>query len=166
MTETISSPRNLLRFTGPRYWGVWFGLGLIRLVTLLPFPAVLAIGRMVGLIAWVCSRRDKRIARVNVRLCLPDLSEMEQERLVRRHFLSLGCAVFETGLVWWGADARLNRWIRIEGAEHLARALAHGKGAILLSAHFTCLEMGARALTIHTPTSIMYMAPRNALVAE
>lgn len=85
---------------------------------------------------------------------------------MRHHFEALGCAVFETGLVWWGADSRLNRWVRIEGADNLAAALQLGKGAILLSAHFTCLEMGARALTIHTPTSIMYMEPRNPLVAE
>jgi KDO2-lipid IV(A) lauroyltransferase len=156
----------LSQYLGPRYWLVWLGLGFIRAVILLPFPVILLCGRWLGLLAWAFSRRDKHIARVNVALCLPELPEREQARLVRRHFEALGQAVFETGLVWWGADDRLNRWIRIEGTEHLADALAGGKGAILLSAHFTCLEMGARALTIHTPTSIMYMTPRNALIAE
>jgi len=150
----------------PRFWGVWLALAFIRLVTFLPFRAILAVGRATGMLAWLFSRRDKHIARVNIRLCLPELSASEQERLVRRHFAALGQAVYETGLVWWGSDARLDRWIRLEGTDHLAAALAAGKGAILLSAHFTCLEMGARALTIHTPTSIMYMTPRNPLIAE
>lgn len=167
MTQnTSSSNTSLLRFAGPRYWGVWLGLAFIRLVTLLPFPVILGMGRAVGLVAWGFSRRDKHIARVNVALCLPELNAADQARLVRRHFEALGQAVFETGLVWWGSDARLDRWIRLEGEQHLADALKGGKGAILLSAHFTCLEMGARALTIHTPTSIMYMTPRNPLVAE
>lgn len=167
MTQNTSSTNgSLLRFAGPRYWGVWLGLAFIRFVTLLPFPVILGLGRGIGLLAWVCSRRDKHIARVNVALCLPELDAAAQARLVRRHFEALGQAVFETGLVWWGSDARLDRWIRLEGTEHLAAALAQGKGAILLSAHFTCLEMGARALTIHTPTSIMYMTPQNPLIAE
>ncbi len=167
MTQKTSSPENqLARFAGPRYWGVWLGLAFIRFVTLLPFPAILAVGRGVGLVAWIFSRRDKHIARVNVALCLPELDAAGQARLVRRHFEALGQAVFETGLVWWGSDARLDRWIRLEGTHHLANALKRGKGAILLSAHFTCLEMGARALTIHTPTSIMYMTPQNPLIAE
>lgn len=160
------SPKPLSRFLGPRFWPVWLGLGLVRMVTWLPFPWILACGRAIGLLAYVASRREKHIARVNIRLCLPELDAAARERLVRQHFESLGCAVFETGLVWWASDARLNRRVKLDGTEYLAAALAQGKGAILLSAHFTCLEMGARALTMHTPTSIMYMVPKNPLVAE
>ena len=36
----------------------------------------------------------------------------------------------------------------------------------MLSAHFTTLEMGARALTLVGPTSIMYLTPSNPLIAE
>ena len=36
----------------------------------------------------------------------------------------------------------------------------------MLSAHFTTLEMGARALTLLGPTSVMYLTPKNALIAE
>jgi KDO2-lipid IV(A) lauroyltransferase len=159
-------PVPLYRFLGPRYWPVWLGLAVVRLVIALPFPLILACGRVAGTLAWLASRREKHVARVNIALCLPELDAAARERLVRKHFESLGCAVFETGLVWWASDARLNRWVRLEGTGHLSRALEAGKGAILLSAHFTCLEMGARALTMHTPTSIMYMVPRNPLVAE
>jgi KDO2-lipid IV(A) lauroyltransferase len=159
-------PTPLSRFLGPRYWPVWLGLALVRVVMALPYRAIIGCGRALGLFAYLVSRREKHIARVNIALCLPELAPRAREQLVRRHFEALGCAVFETGLVWWESDARLNRWVRLEGIEHLVRALEDGKGAILLSAHFTCLEMGARALTMHTPTSIMYMVPRNPLIAE
>ena len=36
----------------------------------------------------------------------------------------------------------------------------------MLSAHFTTLEMGARALTLLGPTSVMYLTPSNPLIAE
>jgi KDO2-lipid IV(A) lauroyltransferase len=156
----------LYRFAGPRYWGVWIGLALIRLVNFLPLPLQLAIGRGLGRLAFFFSRRDRRVARVNLDLCLPELSPAQRRKILKDHFGSLGCALFETGLVWWASSARLKRLIRFEGLEHLDAALARGKGALMLSAHFTTLEMGARALTLLGPMSVMYLTPGNALIAE
>jgi KDO2-lipid IV(A) lauroyltransferase len=156
----------LYRFLGPRYWAVWLGLGLIRALNVLPLRAQLAIGRTLGRLAYLFSRRDRRIAAINIGLCLPELDQRAQRRLARQHFESLGCALLETGLVWWASDARLRRHIQLEGQEHLKAALAAGRGALMLSAHFTTLEMGARALTMVGPTSIMYLTPANPLIAE
>lgn len=156
----------LYRFLGARYWGVWLVLGLVRMLNVLPLQAQLAAGRSLGRAAHALSRRDRRIAAVNITLCLPELTATERERLVRQHFESLGCALLETGLVWWASDARLRPLIEFEGLEHLQAALAQGRGALMLSAHFTSLEMGARALTLLGPASIMYLTPSNELIAE
>jgi KDO2-lipid IV(A) lauroyltransferase len=156
----------LYRFIGPRYWGVWFGIGVVRLVNLLPLRGQMIIGRATGRLALLFARRDRRIAAINIGMCLPQLDVTERRHLLRRHFESLGCALYETGLVWWASEARLRRLIRFEGVEHLQKALAGGHGALLLSAHFTTLEMGARGLTLLGPTSIMYLTPANALIAE
>ncbi len=156
----------LYRFLGPRYWGVWFGIGIVRLVNLLPLRAQMFIGRMTGRLAFFLSRRDRRVAKINIDMCLPQLDARQRARLLRRHFESLGCALYETGLVWWASDARLRRLIQFEGEEHLRQALQSGRGALMLSAHFTTLEMGARGLTLLGPTSIMYLTPSNALIAE
>lgn len=156
----------LYRFFGPRYWAVWFGIGVVRLVNLLPLRAQMAVGRVLGRVAWLFSRRDRRIADINIKLCLPELDARARRQLVRRHFESLACALFETGLVWWASNARLLRLIRFDGTQHLHAALAQGRGALMLSAHFTPLEMGARGLTLLGPTSIMYLTPSNDLIAE
>ena len=156
----------LYRFLAPRYWAVWLGLGIVRLLNVLPLRAQLAAGRTLGRVAHMFSRRDRRVAAVNVGLCLPELSPGRRNALVLEHFESLGCALLETGLVWWASDARLRRLIEFRGTEHLQAALAGGRGALMLSAHFTTLEMGARALTLLGPTSIMYLTPRNPLIAE
>ncbi|AMN46087.1 KDO2-lipid IV(A) lauroyltransferase [Steroidobacter denitrificans] len=145
---------------------MWLGLALVRLLNLLPLSFQLACGRMLGRIAYRFSRRARHVAAVNIAMCLPTLTTEERTRLLRQHFESLGCALLETGLVWWASDARMRKLIRIEGIEHLQTALAKGRGALLLSAHFTTLEIGARALTLLGPTSIMYLTPRNALIAE
>lgn len=159
------SPALSARLYGPRYWPTWLGVGLVRLLGLLPYRAQMAVGRGLGRIAWCFARRDRHIADINIRLCLPELDERARRRLVREHFGSLGCALLETALVWWASDRRLGKLVRVEGLEHLEQALAGGRGAILLSAHFTTLEMGARALCMNGPTAIMYQTPRNALIA-
>lgn len=156
----------LYRFVGPRYWAIWFGIGVVRLVNLLPLRAQMAVGRALGRVAWLFGRRGRRVADINIKLCLPELDARARRQLVRRHFESLACALFETGLVWWASNARLLRLIRFEGTQHLHAALAQGRGALMLSAHFTPLEMGARGLTLLGPTSIMYLTPSNDLVAE
>lgn len=161
-TERIA----LYRFLGPRFWPLWLGLGLVRALNVLPLPMQLAFGRALGRLAYHFARRDRRIASINIEMCLPGLSPKEREALVREHFGSLGCTLVETGLVWWASDRRLRQLVEFEGEEHLRAALAKGRGALMLSAHFTPLEMGARALTMLTPTSVMYLTPSNPLIAE
>ena len=156
----------LYRFLAPRYWLVWFALGSIYLISQLPYRLAMAMGRSIGRIAHFISKRDKHIADVNVRMCLPHLTALERKQLVRKHFESLGCTLIETAYVWWASDAWLHKIVRIEGTEYLTAALSKGRGALLLSAHFTTLELGARSLALVTPTSLMYLTPQNALVAE
>ena len=140
---------SLWRFAGPRYWSTWFGLGLIRVLDWLPFRVQMFLGGVLGSLAFAFARRERHVAALNIEMCLPERGERERHQLMRAHFASLGKSLFETALVWWAEDQRLKRIIRIDGVEHLSTALAEGKGAILLSAHFTTLEMGARALCIH-----------------
>jgi len=156
----------LYRFLAPKFWGVWLGIGIVRAVNVLPLPVQLIIGRAIGRLAYHVSRRDRGIAKINLDMCLPELTPAQRARILRDHFASLGCALFETGLVWWASNARLRRLIRFEGVEHLQAALAGGKGALMLSAHFTTLEIGARALTLLGPLSVMYLTPSNDLIAE
>jgi KDO2-lipid IV(A) lauroyltransferase len=46
--------------------------------------------------------------------------------------------------------------------EHLNAALQAGHGAILLSAHFTTMEIGGRLLAMHTPFQVLYREHKNA----
>jgi Kdo2-lipid IVA lauroyltransferase/acyltransferase len=154
-----------LRLLAPRYWLTWAGLGVLRLVAFLPFPVLLALGRLLGLGLRHLPTSFTRIARRNLELCLPELSSEEREALLREHFASLGVGLLEIPLAWWSSPARLARLVRVEGVEHLQAAVARGCGVILLTAHFTPLEMAGRALASVAPVSFLYRPTRNEVLA-
>lgn len=127
----------------------------------LPYSAQVRLGRVLGLALAPFARERRHVARTNLRLCFPELDTAARRRLLREHFASLGVAVFEIALSWWAPARRLRRLAHIEGLEHLHAALARGHGVILLSAHFTTLEIGGRLLSLHAPFHVLYREHKN-----
>ncbi len=151
---------------GPRYWPTWLGLAWLRTCELLPYPWLLFVGRLVGTLARGLPLGFVKVARRNIALCLPELSPADQRRLLEKHFRSLGIGLCESAMTWWSSDERIRKLSRIEGLEHLEQALRRGQGVILLTAHFTTLEIGARIMNGTTPIHVLYRPPKNALLAE
>jgi KDO2-lipid IV(A) lauroyltransferase len=153
------------RLLGPRYWPTWVGVGVLRLIELLPFPWLLAAGRGIGRFARRLPLSYVDIARTNMGLCLPELGPAEREALITRHFESLGIGLLESAMTWWSRDARIDALSEIRGLEHLDAALARGKGVILLTSHFTTLQIGARILNNRRVINVLYRPLKNELLA-
>lgn len=153
-----------LRLFAPQYWPTWLGLGLLRLCVPLPYNVLMMLGRGVGFVLRILPIRFKHIARRNVELCLPELTDEQRDHVLKEHFASLGMGLFETALSWWGSPRRCMKLTQIDGMEHLQAALGKGKGAILLCAHFTTIEMSGWALAVRMPFNIMYRPTRNAVM--
>ena len=147
-----------------RHAPAWLGAGLLWCVTRLPFAWQLTVGRLLGRILFGLARDRREIARTNLALCFPDLSGDERQRLLEAHFASLGIALVETALSWWGSERRLRPLVHLTGLEHLEAALRQGRGAILLSAHFTTLEIGGRLLALHAPFHVLYRDHKNSVI--
>lgn len=162
---TANSPGIPAALYAPQYWPTWLGLGFLRLFEALPYPAMMSAGRLLGRIARRLPVRYEHIARRNMQLCLPQLSAGERDELIGRHFEALGMCLCESAMTWWSSDERIRALAHIEGTHHLAAALAAGRGAIVLTAHFTTLEIGARILNTAVPINVLYRAPRNRLLA-
>lgn len=125
---------------------MWLTVAQLWLVSRLPLALQYRIGTALGALMYVTMPRRRRIARINLRLCFPELGPAARRKLLRRHFASLGLMAIEIGLSWWAPRERLRKLARVEGIEHLDAARAQGKGVILLNAHFTTLEMGGHLL--------------------
>lgn len=153
MNEATEIPdaRPLWRFWAPKHWPVWCGLLIARLVLLLPQRARIGCGRAVGRAVHRFSQRRRAIARRNVELCFPEISASEHERLVFEHFENLGVALVEIAMTRWSNDAELAPLVRYEGIEHLEAARKKYPSFIILTAHFTTLEIGGRLLKLKLP---------------
>lgn len=155
---------NPLHFLHPRYWLIWLGLGLLRLIVLLPYNWQLRIGTLIGQAMKTFAPRRRRIAATNIALCFPDLDARAQKDLVRRNFAAVGIALIETAMSWWESDAQMQQLHRFEGEEHLQQALQQGKGVLLLGGHYTTLEISGRLMASHThDLQPIYKPARNRL---
>ena len=157
----------LSSFWSPRYWPVWVGMGLLRVVCLLPHGAALAVGRVLGRIAHSFGGSRRAVVRRNIELCFPELSPEERNALAFEHFKALGMTLIEMGLGRWASDNHLNSITTLRGIEHVRNALAEGRGVILLSAHFTTLEIMGRVLALNMPPfDAVYRRNRSEFMTE
>jgi Kdo2-lipid IVA lauroyltransferase/acyltransferase len=150
-----------LRLFAPRYWLTWAGVVVLRLLAFLPYPALLALGRALGSFVRQLPTGWVQIARRNLELCLPELTPSERERLLREHFASLGIGLMEIPLAWWASTKRIARLVQVEGLEHLRAAQAEGRGVMVLTAHFTLMEMAGRTLGQLAPMRFLYRPTKN-----
>jgi Kdo2-lipid IVA lauroyltransferase/acyltransferase len=160
----MNAPPFQARYLGPRYWPTWLGIGLLRLLCLLPVPVLLRLGEGIGGLAGRLWGKRRHVVRVNLKLCFPQLEGDALEREVDAHFRALGAGIFEACLAWWASDARLRDLGEVAGLEHLDAALAGGHGALLLTGHFTTMELAARFIALRRDFHAMYRPINNGLI--
>lgn len=148
----------------PRHWLTWLGLAVFRGLSLLPWSVQRALAGGLGAMIYHLVPIRRHVALVNLRLCFPEKSEREIRSLARAHYRSLALGVFETCAAWW-ADREHLPTHRILGTEHLDRGIAQGKGVILLTAHFTTLEICAAMMARRFPLAVLYRDPNNPVIA-
>lgn len=117
---------------------------LMWLVHFLPLRVISPLGSVAGA-AFSLSAGPRRIARINIEKCFPQMPAGERERLVRAHFRAFGRSFIAYGLWWWASRSRIERLVQVEGLEHL-RACA-GTPVIVLAPHFIGADAAATRLS-------------------
>lgn len=144
----------------PRHWPTWIGFGCWFLLAQLPYSWQMAIARALAPLLRLNKKRVK-MAHTNLRVCFPHKSEQEINELLAANLRSTAMAVFETGIGFFWSKARLRKLFRITGIEHVEQTKADGQGALLLSLHFTTLDIGSAMLGIYVNYDGMYSPHKN-----
>ncbi|MEJ2669255.1 MAG: lipid A biosynthesis lauroyl acyltransferase, partial [Gammaproteobacteria bacterium] len=127
---------NLLRFAflHPKYWFTWLGLGILRLIILLPWCAQRKIAAFVGWLIYHLAKRRRLIAKTNIDLCFPDRSPAQREQLLHQTLYENALGLIETGHAFWSSERRLTGICHFYGLSALQNALKRGRGVILVGA--------------------------------
>ncbi|MEE8365324.1 MAG: LpxL/LpxP family Kdo(2)-lipid IV(A) lauroyl/palmitoleoyl acyltransferase [Gammaproteobacteria bacterium] len=147
----------------PRFWPMWITLGLLRLVSLFPYPVQLSLGRLLGRLLQSLSKPRQRIVDINLALCFPDKSRQQRDKIKNACFANIGVSLLEMSMCWWWPEAKLRSLVEIRGKEHIDAVLESGRGVMLVTGHFVSLEIGARLLALFMPVQVMYRTQKNRL---
>lgn len=163
MTKHKSTLFRASDYLHPRFWLMWVTFGLLRFATLFPYSVHLTIGRFLGrLIHRIAGKREK-VVDTNLRLCFPEKTHDERDQIKNSAYENLGISLLELAMCWWWKAERLKPLVEVRGLEHVEKCLQNKQAVILLSGHFTSLELGGRLLALFIPFQAMYRTQKNPL---
>ena len=137
---------------------------LLWIAHFLPYRALVAIGNIVGVLAFWLIPERRHVTRVNLEKCFPEKSPAERERLARAHFRAFCRSFVDRALLWWAPRRRIEQLVRLEGLEHLR---SHpGAPAILFAPHFAGLDAGFTRLSCEEDMVSMYANQKDARFSE
>jgi len=143
----------------PRHWPMWLLMLAWYLLTQLPYPFLILMGKGVGRLLLYFGASRRLIARRNLELCFPELTTEAREKILVESFESGGIAFFEMGMGWWWPDWRLGKLCQVRGLEHVKNL--QGQGAILLGMHLMTVDVAGAGLSLYQSYGGMYRAHKN-----
>ncbi len=137
-------------YLAPKHWPMWLALGILWLTSHLPPVILNPFGRVVGVLIYYFTPSRRRVSRINLIQAYPAYSRVEIDKLNKETFKNLGISIFEIGVAWFRSTKKLKKQYSIEGLENIEKVINKGKGIILLTGHFTTVEIGGRLIGMHT----------------
>jgi len=163
MKQQIPTEYYYRQFLHPRYWATWLGIGLMFLISLLPYQGKMWLGTQLGLIMYKLGGIRLQITRTNINACFPELNTDEREELIRQSFIANMKGLVETTIAWWGNHQPILDKLEVHGLEHLKEAEARGKGVILVGGHFSIMDLAGPMVNSVFKFSYMYRPNDNPL---
>ncbi len=140
------------------------GLFIIKAISKLPIPMINKFGEIIGNICYHILKSRRNVGLLNLKLCFPDWTEEQRDKLIRKHFQELFCSGLAYGLIFDTPADRLKKLVKVRGLEYLEQY--KNNPVILLAPHFLALDIGANRLTLETPGYSIYSAQRSAYLTE
>ncbi|WP_232504047.1 lysophospholipid acyltransferase family protein [Thiomicrospira microaerophila] len=158
------------QYLAPKYWGIWLGVGLLKILSLLPRALQFKLGAAVGRLLYHMAKQRRKIAIANIRRAFPALDRQQRNTLVKQNFESMGIAFVEMAMTWWGDhrkhinQPKIKSCFHYKGLAHLDQAKQAGKGALLLTPHFTHVDMTGLLASFVTDLHPVYKPNKNPLI--
>jgi len=111
----------------------------------LPLAAAEYESQKLTQVLYAAAPRLARVARRNLSMALPQLSETQREKILEGVYRTLGRSLLCFARFPKLNSSNVSEWIRYEGFEHFQQALAQGRGVLFMTAHLGNWELSALA---------------------
>ena len=115
LSSLVYDTRFSYSYLRPKYWGVWFGILLLFLISLLPRLLQDRLANVLGDFFRKVNAKRQRIARINIELCFPELSKAEQKDFLVRYYRHHVRSLLAFGLIWWGSKPSWKKRLLYKG---------------------------------------------------
>ncbi|WP_118181197.1 lipid A biosynthesis lauroyl acyltransferase [Paraburkholderia phosphatilytica] len=137
-----------------KHLGFVFIVVLLRTLSVLPYKFVARLGMVVGTALYAVPSRRKHIVLVNLRLCFPEKTSREHQKLARDHFRHVVRSYLERGIQWFGSAQSIRDIVQIESKIDLDDDAA--PPTIFMGFHFVGIEVGCMLYSTRLPVASLY----------
>lgn len=124
------------------------GLWVLRGLGYLPLSWLRALGAGLGVLLWAVIPSRRRVVATNLRVCFPQLTEVERAQLARQTFVCFAQAWLDRSWLWHRSPACIQARVQLTGE---VATLSEPTPTVLFAPHFMGLDVGWTALTLNLP---------------
>jgi len=117
---------------------------LLKILEIIPRRAAIGIGETIAQIYSRFDAHHRRIAKTNLSIAFPHLSEKRKELLIRAAYRNFGRMVIETARIGKLNSRNISQLVEydpVNGLENFLDAMKQGKGVIFMTGHFGAWEL-------------------------
>jgi Kdo2-lipid IVA lauroyltransferase/acyltransferase len=140
-------------------WTSRIGVRLVRRMCGWPQHWRTALAWLLADVAWLLFRPRRRITLANLRACFPQMTEAERWSIGRASFRNLLRSVFDHAVLWHADQAVVERYVKVEGREHLLAAA--NRPLIVIAPHFVGLDAGGAGVSLLVRCVSVYARQKN-----
>ena len=137
---------------------------VLYLVSFLPYSSKMSLGTWLGMRLYKLGGSRYRVTRGNIKACFPELSEDEQEDLIKKTFISNAIGYVESTIAWWRPVQPFIDKLEVHGQEHVEEAKRRGKGVLLVGGHFSIMDFAGPLVHHCVGFNYMYRPQNNKLM--
>lgn len=149
------------RLLAPRLWPSWLVVAFVFFLAMLPWFIQKRIGLFLGCLVYRYIGQRVEDTRTNLRLCFPEKSDDEREKMVKQVFLNAGLTIFEVANAWFKPLFIYRSRFTLKGFEHVQKAQAENKAVLLLGAHYSVMDLGAALASLYFKVDTVYRPQEN-----
>ena len=133
------------------------------LLALIPMHALAAASKPLSTIGWWLAKSRRRVALTNLRLCFPQMIDVEREAIAREHFRAYMQAALEHGFLWRASGERIRNYVSLHDEHEWKRFRETGneRPVIWLCPHFVGLDAAAIRISVDTSGCSIYSEQSN-----